>query len=100
VQLVEVEGASVTYRLIDYDKRMVTAVVPSRASADIRRSSSDGTVHATLVLVDRTTNRVKVMTQEGQRLVLEMPHALLKGMKIGDTFTLVRPRHAEVIAHR
>lgn len=99
-QLVAVEGASITYRLIDYDKRVVTVVVPSHASADIRRNKSDSTVEATLVSLDSTTNRVKVVTQVGQILVLDMAYDLLKGMQIGDTFTLVVPRRAEIMAYR
>ena len=99
-QLVAVEGASTTYYLIDYDKQIVPAVVPSRSSADIQRSNPDGSVDATLVLVDWATNRAKVVTQVGQVLVLEMAHELLKGMQIGDTFTLVMPRYAEIMAHR
>ena len=99
-QLVAVEGAWITYQLIDYDKRIVTAVVPSQSSADIWRSKSDSTVEATLASIDATINCVKVVTQVGQVLVLEMAHELLKGMQIGDTFTLVMPRYAEIMAHR
>lgn len=93
-QLVAVEGASITYPLIDYDKQVVTAVVPSQSSADIRRRSADGTVEVTLASVDGATNRVKVVTQEGQVLVLDMAREALAGMQIGDTFTLVMPRRA------
>lgn len=100
VRLVAVEGASTTYQLIDYDGRVVRAVVPSQSSTDIRRSRSDGTVHATLVWVDGATNRVKVVTQEGQLLVLDMAREVLANMQLGDPFTLVMPRHAEVMAHR
>jgi hypothetical protein len=100
VRLVAVEGASTTYHLIDYDKRIVTAVVPSQSSADIRRSNPDGTVHATLVWIDGATNRVKAVTQEGQVLVLDMAREALASMQIGDTFTLVMPRRAAVMTHR
>ena len=100
VRLVAVEGASTTYHLIDYDKQIVTAVVPSQSSADIQRSNPDGTVNATLASVDGVTNRVKAVTQEGQVLVLDMAREALARMQLGDTFTLVMPRHAEVMAHR
>src|SRR5215475_15289400 len=42
-QLVEVEGASSTYRLIDRDGRVVTAVVPSQSIGDIQQNSPDNT---------------------------------------------------------
>src|SRR6266516_6589940 len=35
-QLVAVEGASHTYRLIDYDKRVITAPVPAQSITDIQ----------------------------------------------------------------
>ncbi len=95
-RLVEVEGASVTYGLKDYNGQVVTAVVPSQSSADIQRRGADATVHATLASVDWATNQVKVVTHEGQILVLEMAREVLTGMQIGDTFELVLPRRAEV----
>ena len=98
-RLVAVEGASITYWLKDYNGQVVKAVVPSQSSADIQRRSAAATVRATLASVDWVTNRVKVVTQEGQILVLEMAPEVLKGMQIGDTFELVIPRHAEVMAH-
>ena len=98
-RLVAVEGASITYRLKDYDGKIVEAVVPSQSIADIRTRSADGTVRATLASVDRATNQVKVVTQEGQTLVLEIAPDALKGMQIGDTFELVIPQRSEVMAH-
>jgi len=99
VRLVAVEGASTTYHLIDYDKQIVTAVVPSQSSADIQRRNPDGTVTVTLASVDGATNQVRAVTQEGQVLVLDMAREALASTQIGDTFTLVMPRHAEVMAH-
>jgi hypothetical protein len=93
-RLVVVEGASTTYGLQDDNGQVVTAVVPSQSSTDIQRRSADATVHATLASVDGATNRVKVVTREGQILVLEMAPELLTGMQIGDTFELVLPRPA------
>src|SRR5437773_12305409 len=73
-QLLAVEGASSTFHLIDYDGRVITAVVPSQSSTDIQPSSSDNTVQATLASVDAATNRAKVVTQQGQSLVITLPH--------------------------
>ena len=98
VRLVAVEGASTTYRLKDYDGKVVMAIVPAQSSADIQGLSTDGTVRATLAAVDGSTNRVKVVTQAGQVLILEMTPEALKAMQIGDTFDLIVPRRAEVIA--
>jgi len=91
-QLVAVEGASATYHLIDYDGRVVTAVVPSQSTTDIQHSSNN-TVHATLASVDSATNRVKVVTREGQTLVLTLAPQALQGLQIGDPveFVLLAP---------
>jgi len=96
-QLVAVEGASSMYHLIDYDGRVVTAAVPSQSTTDIQHSS-DNTVHATLASVDSATNRVKVVTQEGQTLVLNLSPGALQGLQIGDPVELVLPRLATAIA--
>jgi len=91
-QLIAVEGASHTYHLIDYDKRVVTADVPAQSLADIQTRNPDGTVQATIVSIDLTTNHVKARTDVGQVLVLAMARADLENMRIGDTFTFaVRP---------
>jgi len=89
-QLVAVEGASNTYHLIDYDGRVVTAVVPSQSTTDIRHSA-DNTVHATLASVNSATNRVKVVIREGQILVLTLAPAALQGLQIGDPVEFVLP---------
>ena len=91
-QLIAVEGASHTYHLIDYDKRVVTAAVPAQSLTDIQTSNPDGTVQATIISIDLTTNWVKARTDAGQVLVLAMAREALGNMRIGDTFTLaVRP---------
>jgi len=89
-QLVAVEGASTTYHLIDYDGRVVTAVVPSQSTTDIQHSSNN-TVHATLASVDSATHRVKVVTREGQTLVLTLAPQALQGLQIGDPVEFVLP---------
>ena len=99
-QLIAVEGASHTYHLIDYDNRVVTASVPAQSITDIRTSNPDGTVRATLVAIDSTTNRVKAQTDAGQVLVLAMAREALGSMKIGDTFTLTVPQRTAVVEHR
>jgi hypothetical protein len=97
-QLEAVEGASSKYHLIDYDGRVVTAAVPSQSTTDIQRSA-DNTVRATLASVDSATNRAKVVTQEGQILVLNLSPGALQGLRIGDSVELVLPPHAAVTAH-
>ena len=97
-RLVAVEGASITYRLKDYDGKVVRAVVPAQSTVDIQGRSADGTVRATLAAVDGTTNRVKVVTQAGQVLVLEMAPEALQGMQIGDPCDLIVPPRAAGLA--
>ena len=99
-QLIAVEGASHTYHLIDYDNRVVTASVPAQSIADIRTSNPDGTVRATIVSIDLTTNRVKAQTDAGQVLVLAMAREALGSMRIGDTFTLTVPQRTAVTERR
>jgi hypothetical protein len=99
-QLIVVEGAAHTYRLIDYDNRVVTAAVPAQSITDIQTSKPDGTVRATIVAIDLTTNRVKAQTDAGQVLVLAMARENLGDMKIGDTFTLMVPQGVAVMEQR
>jgi hypothetical protein len=99
-QLVAVEGASHTYRLIDYDRRVITAAVPAQSIADIQTRTSDGTVQATVASIDVTSGRVKASTDAGQVLVLAIPREDLGSMKVGDTFTLVVPPHARMAGYR
>src|SRR5262245_24504444 len=95
-QLVAVEGAAHTYHLIDYDKRVVTAAVPAQSLTDIQTSNPDGTVQATIVSIDLTTNRVKARTDAGQVLILAMAREELGNIRIGDTFTLAVYQRATV----
>ena len=99
-QLIAVEGAAHTYRLIDYDNRVVTAAVPAQSITDIQTSNPDGTVRATIVSIDLTTNRVKARTDVGQVLVLAMPREDLGNMRIGDTFTITVSQRAAVVEQR
>jgi hypothetical protein len=99
-QLIAVEGAAHTYRLTDYDNRVVTTDVPAQSITDIRTSNPDGTVRATIVSIDLTTNRVKAQTDAGQVLVLAMAREELGNIKIGDTFTLTVPQRTAVVGQR
>jgi len=99
-QLIVVEGAAHTYRLIDYDNRVVTAAVPAQSITDIQTSNPDGTVRATIVSIDLTTNRVKARTDAGQVLVLAMAREELGNMRIGDTFTITVSQRAAVVEQR
>jgi hypothetical protein len=87
-QLIAVEGVSHTYQLIDYDNRVVTVDVPAQSITDIQTSKPDGTVRATVVSIDLTTNRVKAQTDAGQVLVLAIAREALESIKLGDAFTL------------
>jgi hypothetical protein len=92
-QLIEVEGVSHTYGSLDYNKRVVTVPVPAQSLADIETRNPDGSVQATIIAIDLTTNRVKARTELHQVLVLAVAPADLAHMQIGDTYTLlVRPR--------
>ena len=99
-QLIAVEGAAHTYRLTDYDNRVVTTTVPAQSMTDIQTSKPDGTVQATIVSIDSTTNRVRARTDAGQVLVLAMAPEALGSMQIGDTFTLAVPQRTAVVEQR
>jgi hypothetical protein len=99
-QLIAVEGASHTYRLRDYDGRVITTAVPAQSIADIQMRSSDGTVRATIVSIDLMTNRVKAQTDAGQVLVLAMAREDLGSIRIGDAFTLAVPQRTAVVGQR
>jgi hypothetical protein len=99
-QLIAVEGASHTYKSIDYDNRVITTSVPAQSITDIQTSSPDGTVRATVVSIDLTTNRVKAQTDAGQVLVLAIAREEIGSIKLGDTFTLAVPRRTAVMEQR
>jgi hypothetical protein len=88
-QLIEVEGAAHTYPSIDYDKRVIPVPQPAQSRADIATRSPDGSVQATIIAIDLTTNRVKARTELQQVLVLAVTPAALAHMQIGDTYTLL-----------
>jgi hypothetical protein len=100
MRLVAVEGASHTYRLTDYDNRVITTTVPAQALTDIQTSNPDGTVRATVSAIDLTTGQMKAATDAGQVLVLAVSREELRNMKLGDTFTLTVPQRAAVAEQR
>ena len=99
--VVNVEGAKQTWHVTDMDGKIVEVEVPSQSIVDIQTSKEErpgasntsgqvtGTVLATVVTVDRLTNRVKVQTQAGQVIELETP---AKDRQIGEQVTLIVPR--------
>ena len=101
-QLVAVEGASDTYRVMDYDHRVIKASVHAQSLTDVKTHHADGTVQATVSSIDTTTGQIRASTDAGQVLVLAIPRDDLGSIKVGDTFALVvphQPHHARV-AHR
>ena len=99
--VVHVEGAAQTWHVTDRDGKMVEVQVPSRSIIDIQTRQEErpgvsgtsgqgtGTVLATVVAVDTLTNRVKVQTQVGQVIELEI---VAKDRQIGEQVTLIVPR--------
>ncbi len=99
--VVHVEGAKQTWHVTDMDGKIVEVEVPSQSIVDIQTSKEErpgasgtsgqvtGTVLATVVTVDRLTNRVKVQTQAGQVIELDTP---AKDLQIGEQVTLIVPR--------
>ena len=102
VKILSIEGATTTYHVQGMHGQPVTVEVPSRSTADVEVSKTvpaatqgdAGTVQAMVTAIDTETQRVKVRTQEGQSILLEVPAASLKGMQIGDSLTLVVPQRA------
>jgi hypothetical protein len=99
-KILSIEGATTTYQVQGQDGQPVTVELPSRSAADVEVSKmapaatkgAAGTVQATVTAIDTETQRVKVRTQEGQSILLEVPAASLKGMQIGEPLTLVIPQ--------
>jgi hypothetical protein len=83
------ESPNTIYQVRDMHGEMVTVEVPSLAPPELKVSDPDqGTVRATVMAVDGQTNQVKVQTQEGQMLLLQLPSESVRGMQIGNQFTL------------
>jgi hypothetical protein len=94
-KIVSVEGAATTYQVEGMSGQLVTVEVPSQSTADIKLSNPDQrTVEGKVLALDGQTNQVKVHTRAGQTLVLEMDPGSLRGLRLGDTFTLAVPQPA------
>lgn len=57
-------------------------------------NTAQGTVRGKVLALDGETNRVQVHTQEGQTILLDLPHGTVMSMRLGDTFTLAVPGSA------
>jgi hypothetical protein len=87
--IVAPESPTTTYEVRDMHGEMVTVEVPSLAPPALKVSDPvQGTVRATVMVVDGQTNQVKVQTQEGQMLVLNLTPESVKAMHVGEQFTL------------
>ena len=94
-KIVSVEGAATTYQMEGMHGQLVTVDVPSQSIADVKLSNPDQrTVEGKVIALDGQTNQVKVHTRAGQTLVLEMDPGSLRGLRLGDTFTLAVPQPA------
>lgn len=94
-KIVSVEGAETTYEVEGMHGQLVTVDVPSQSVADVKLSNPDQrTVEGKVIALDGQTNRVKVHTRAGQTLTLEMDPGSLRGLRLGDIFTLAVPRPA------
>ena len=89
--IVAVEGAGTTYHTRDWTGQQVTVRVPSQSVADIKDTDADGTVRATITSVDPVSQRVRVRTSEGQRIVFAMAPDTLAGLKVGDRILFTMP---------
>jgi hypothetical protein len=99
--VVNIKGAAETWRVTDWDGKIVEVQVPSQSIVNIQTSKEEqpgasgtsgqgiGTVLATVVAVDTLTNRVKVQTQAGQVIELDTS---AKDRQIGEQVTLIVPR--------
>jgi len=100
-KIVSVEGVTRTDQTRDMHGQLVEVQMPSRSRTDIRSSKTeqpsmsyavgqtDGSVPATVVSVNQETNTARVLTTEGQTIVLELSAESLADMQIGDRLKLV-----------
>ena len=78
-----------TYHIRDMHDNMLTVEVPALGSPGLRISDPvHGTVEATVTAIDGQTHQVRLRTQEGQTLMLNLPPEAFMGMRVGDQFTL------------
>jgi len=93
-----IEGATTTYRVESREGKLVKVEVPSSSVTSIRTNHSGtstqsgqaaGTIPASVVAIDPQSHQVKVVTQAGQTLHLEMA---AQDIQIGEQFTLIVPQ--------
>lgn len=83
------ERMATTYHIRDMHGHMLTVEVPALGSPEVKVSDpAQRTVGATVMAVNSQTNQVRVRTQEGQTLMLDLPSETVMGMRVGDQFTL------------
>lgn len=99
-KILSIEGETSTYHVEDKTGKLIEVEVPSSSSAAVltnppgtanpspQAGQGRGTVSARVMAVDTQSNKVKVVTQAGQTIHLEMA---TQGLQIGDQFTLVVP---------
>lgn len=97
--VVNLEGTSQTWRVLDKNGKEVEVQVPSQSLIDLKTGGSGQRsvrvpsagrreVTATVVAVDTVANRVKMRTQQGQIIEIDAPAA---GVHIGEEVVLVVP---------
>lgn len=91
-KIVSVEGADIVYHLDQGQGKTATVRVPSQASADIKTKDPEGYVQTTIVSIDLETNRVKVRSDQGQHIVLEMSPEAVKQLEVNGIFVLKATR--------
>lgn len=87
-KIVSVEGADVVYEIDQGDGSTATVRMPSQSSADIKTEDPNGFVKTTIIAIDTETNRVKLRSEMGQRIVLELSPDKIKQMQINALFVL------------
>jgi hypothetical protein len=99
-KILSIEGETTTYHVEDKTGKLIEVEVPSGSTADVLTKPPSSTnpssqvgqaqrkVSASVVAVDTQSNKVKVVTQAGQTIHLEMA---TQDLQIGDQLTLVVP---------
>lgn len=93
-EIVQIENATTTHEVKDYDGRKVKVVEPARSLAAIRTINNDGIVRGTLAAADPKTHHVKVVTEAGQILVLSLPPSTFETVETGTSIEFVLPEQA------
>ncbi|MGE3536182.1 MAG: hypothetical protein AB7N91_01950 [Candidatus Tectimicrobiota bacterium] len=97
IELIRVEGATVTHEVTDYDGRTVRVTEPAHSMTAVRTTNNDGIVRGTLTAVDTTTRQVKMRTDAGQMLVLSLSPNLLQTVEVGASIEFVLPERSSAL---